>query len=318
LNWGPVMDNFLFSDYPIIVVQSGIYNKVPLLLGSNSEEMALAVFGYPDFLFPILVDSIISTLVPPELQSTAHQLYPSSPPDVAKQSYVGILTDIQFTCSARRTCECVNLNQEEPVWRYFFTHKHTFTGGEALGSYHGMELFYVFNTWEDATLGSGFLFKPEDDSVQQVMLDYWVSFAASGNPNGAGLPEWVPYQVTNDPYMEIKATPDGSGTGLRTEKCDLWDNVAGFTGCTSSLHLEEVSLAGNLMVYPNPVKGILNINPGPEVIEFDINVYDSLGQRVISTVSSNSLDLTGQPCGIYFVVIRAGNKTHRGKIIKTD
>ena len=139
-----------------------------------------------------------------------------------------ILTDAQFTVNARRTAQCISMNQTEPVWRYFFTNKHTIPQLATYGSYHGMELFYVFNNWENTLLGSGILFKPEDEAVQDAMLNYWVNFAKTGNPNGAGMENWPEYNSSTDSYLEINATPDGSQTGLRTEESDLWDAVAGF------------------------------------------------------------------------------------------
>ena len=36
-------------------------------------------------------------------------------------------TDAQFTATTRRTARCVSQNQVEPVFRYFFTHKHAFS-----------------------------------------------------------------------------------------------------------------------------------------------------------------------------------------------
>jgi para-nitrobenzyl esterase len=32
-----------------------------------------------------------------------------------------------------------------------------------------------------------------DRAVSDAMLDYWTSFAASGNPRGEGLPDWRAY-----------------------------------------------------------------------------------------------------------------------------
>jgi len=91
-----------------------------------------------------------------------------------------------------------------------------------------MELFYVFNNWENATLGSGILFRPGDDSVQNAMLNYLVNFARTGNPNEAGLPSWPQYQSPSDCFLDIKALPNGSACGLRTPQSNLWDDVTGY------------------------------------------------------------------------------------------
>ena len=40
---------------------------------------------------------------------------------------------------------------------------------------------------------------------------YWANFAKTGNPNGAGLPEWPAYSAENDAIMIF--TPDGPKGG---------------------------------------------------------------------------------------------------------
>ncbi len=318
MNWQPVVDNFIFSNFPENIFQSGDFNKVPLIIGSNSEEMAFGVTGYPDALCALMVDSIINYSVPTSLQPTAYFYYPTSPLSVAKNSAIGILTDPQFTATTRRTAQCISLNQTEPVWRYFFTHKHTFTGGAEMGSYHGMELFYVFNNWENATLGTGLFFNPADDSVQQVILNYWVNFAYTGDPNGSGLEGWPQYQSATDCYLEIKATPDGSQSGLRTAQCNLWDEITGFTGCTSSSVVENLPVGSSLLFYPNPTKGVINIDFPEDNTDFVVRVYNLFGQKVSCLKNSKQINLTKVNNGIYFIEVESKGKIFMGKIIKND
>lgn len=314
MNWQPVVDNIVFTDFPTQVFQSGSFNKVPLIIGSNSEEMSLSA---PQTVLPFMVTALINSTVPSAFQSQAQLLYPSGSNNTqARQSYVGILTDRQFTATTKRTAQCVSQNQTEPVWRYFFTHKHTIVPLAAYGSYHGMELFYVFNNWENATFGSGILFKPADDSVQNVMLDYWINFAHTGNPNGSGLVNWPPYQSSTDCYLEIKATPNGSQCGLRTAKSDLWDDVLGFTGCTTSVGIGNIFNNATLLFYPNPTNGLFIIDLPEEIKEFEINIYTSFGQKICTSINSNKIDLTKQSNGIFSIEVKTKGEIFKGKIIK--
>lgn len=309
MNWQPVLDNVVFNDYPIQVFQSGNFNKVPLIIGSNSEEMSLSS---PQTVFPAMVTALINSIIPPAFQPQALSLYPPGSNNTeAKESYIGILSDAQFTSPVRRTAQCISLNQTEPVWRYFFTHKHTIPQLASFGSYHGMELFYVFNNWENATLGTGILFKPADDSVQNAMLKYWVNFANTGNPNGSGLTNWPEYQSSTDCYLEIKATPDGTQCGLLTTKSDLWDNVAGFTGCSSTIGIEEfIFESSKLIIFPNPSNAIINVE-----CKKGFQIYNLTGQLVKhSSQTTTQINISDLPTGLY--IIKTENQV--GRFIKTE
>jgi para-nitrobenzyl esterase len=315
MNWQPVVDGVIFHDYPKRVFESGNFNKVPLIIGSNADEMSLSA---PQTVLPAMVTALIKKSVPAQFQAKALELYPpGTTSSEARKSYIGILTDAQFTVNARRTAQCISVNQTGPVWRYFFTHKHTIPQLETYGSYHGMELFYVFNNWENTLQGSGFLFSPEDEAVQNAMLNYWVNFTKTGNPNGDNLENWPQYQSSTDCYLEIKAAPNGNQTGLRTEKSDFWDEVTGFTGCTSTLNSELISVNNSVLAYPNPASGIFMFN-FPKNNNFTVTVYNSSGQRILMPVYSNQIDLTNQPNGIYYFEVNTGNKTLKGKIVKMD
>jgi para-nitrobenzyl esterase len=311
LAWQPVIDNLVFSNYPLQTIQSGVYNKVPLIIGSNADEMSLSA---PQTVLPAMVTALINASVPAANQATATTLYPpGSNTTQAKQSYIGLLTDSQFTATTRRTAQCVSQNQTEPVWRYFFSHKHTLAALANLGSYHGMELFYVFNNWENATAGSGILFKPADDSVQVNMLNYWVNFAKTGNPNGTDLVAWPQYNASTDCYLEIKATPNGNQCGLRTAQSDLWDDVVNFVPCTSSLSLEEFE-NDDFKIYPNPTQNIVHIDAKSG--EFYLKITDNSGLVIFQGENKSSLDLSKFSSGIYYLHCYNKDKNQIFKVIK--
>jgi len=314
MHWQSVVDNIHFLDYPTARIQSGNFNKVPLVIGSNAEEMSLSV---PQTITPAMVTALINSKLPVAFRAQAATLYPAGTTNAeAKVSYIGLLTDGQFTATTRRIARCISQNQTEPVYRYFFSHKHTVAALTPYGSYHGMELFYVFNNWENATLGTGPLFKAQDDSVQKAMLAYWTNFAKTGNPNASGLVNWPQYQSAPDCYLEIKATPDGSACGLRTAKSDFWDAVSSFTGCTTSVGIKHIGGDYLLSIYPNPTNGLfqLHISDGQQVEE--VNVYNTFGQKVFTSANVNTIDLTSQSEGVYLVEVKSGGKTMNGKLTK--
>jgi para-nitrobenzyl esterase len=313
MNWQPVVDGVVFPDFPFARIKAGNFNHVPVMVGSNSEEMGLSA---PPVVTPGMVTALTNAYVPLAYRPQAQSLYPAGSNNTqARQSYIGMLTDAQFTTIARHTAQCVSDNQTEPVWRYFFTHKHTLAQLQQYGSYHGMELFYVFNNWENATLGTGPLFKPQDDSVQNVMLKYWVNFAGTGNPNNTGLVTWPTYKSITDCYLEIKATPDGSQCGLRTAQTDLWDDITGFVACTNPvIGVSEVSDA-NVGVYPNPAAESFTVNiPGES---FRVHVTDISGKLVYAGTGTDLLqvDVSNWQSGVYLLQLTTGTTVYTRKLV---
>lgn len=300
--WQPVLDGYWFPQSPFEAIQSGQHHRVPLLVGSNSEEMSLYA---PAVVTPQMLQAFVQATIPPFYRPQVLAAYPpGTTNEQARAAYVALVSDLQFTAPARRIADCISKNQTEPVWRYFFTFRHTVPLLQPFGAYHGMELFYVFNTWENATLGSGPLFRPADDSMQQNALRYWTNFARSGNPNGPGLVGWPRYESPADCYLELKATPDGSRCGVRTLESDLWDQIIGFVPCKSSRSADASNGGQGLWVLsPNPTAGRLYLN-GPDDPEVRLQVFDALGRlQWTSAAGEVSFDLTNLPAGLYLARI---------------
>jgi para-nitrobenzyl esterase len=77
------------------------------------------------------------------------------------------------------------------------------------GAPHGGEIAFVFGT-----LGAGGFGPPpppptpQDQAVSRMAQSYWVNFARTGDPNGAGLPTWPRYDPSKDLIFDFR--PDGS------------------------------------------------------------------------------------------------------------
>ena len=144
--------------------------------------------------------------------------YPAASFASPRWAFVAVTTDAQFVCPARRYARALVQGQSEPVYRYLYTH---LMNGPvaALGSAHGLELFYVFQTMNRIptyTPNAG------DLALEQAVLGYWTRLAATGDPNGSGAPAWPAYITAQDPYLELKNPPTAMA-GARTDLCDFWD-----------------------------------------------------------------------------------------------
>ena len=55
------------------------------------------------------------------------------------------------------------------------------------------------------------------------MIGYWTNFAATGNPNGKGLPNWPVYKPTEQNVLLITANNIASDTEFfDRHKCKFW------------------------------------------------------------------------------------------------
>ena len=84
----------------------------------------------------------------------------------------------------------------QPVYTYYWTHRPT---GDPAGARHGSEVLFVFNNLylrDQPWTG-------EDRKAADIISSYWVNFAANGNPNGPGLPEWPAFNPKSPTVMEI-------------------------------------------------------------------------------------------------------------------
>ncbi|WP_409574761.1 carboxylesterase family protein [Sphingopyxis sp. PET50] len=54
------------------------------------------------------------------------------------------------------------------------------------GAPHGADVYFVFGNLEDLKVPAS----DEDRAMAKLIGDYWVAFARSGDPNGAGRPAW--------------------------------------------------------------------------------------------------------------------------------
>ena len=212
-HWAPVIDGDLLHEQPETAL-AGDHNDVPLVVGANRDEMALAIpLAGTDVLYEHVIQAL-ELLIDDDQEKVLHALYDETLFPSARDALVALVSDGEFICPARRIAAAAADGQTEPVYRYFYTH--VISGYERFGAAHGMELFYLFGAVEDLRLHS---YDAADATLERSMAERWAAMAATGIP-GDGWPAWD----ESDPYLEL-ATPEATETGVHTEYCDFWDGV---------------------------------------------------------------------------------------------
>lgn len=87
-----------------------------------------------------------------------------------------------------------NLNRSTYLYRF------TYVLPGQPGAFYGSELPFVFRP--------GILnLDPASSTVSNNMMDLWVRFAKTGNPNGGMNVTWPKYNAETDQYLDIGAAP---------------------------------------------------------------------------------------------------------------
>jgi para-nitrobenzyl esterase len=86
------------------------------------------------------------------------------------------------------------IEQSVPCYEYYFSKTNN-----VLSNYHAGELPYAYgNLWRHPGL-----YSEEDYELSEIMQQYWVNFAKTGNPNGDGLPEWKMRTADQDKLLQL-------------------------------------------------------------------------------------------------------------------
>jgi hypothetical protein len=93
-----------------------------------------------------------------------------------------------------------------------------------LGASHTSDVLYVWQSETTVPL------TPEQMALTRIMLGFWSNFAATGDPNGAALPEWPRYEAQSPRrigFLAGGAVEEVSADAYAQEHhCALWDALA--------------------------------------------------------------------------------------------
>ncbi len=117
-------------------------------------------------------------------------------------------------------------------WLYHFTfHPPGPPNNPDPGPTHASEIAYVFNNLEkpheipDASSPELSAKDPKAIKLADQMGSYWTNFAKTGNPNGAGLPNWPAVKSLKPGEAMVLDVNPGQGESLTPEKIKLYQAI---------------------------------------------------------------------------------------------
>ncbi len=111
-----------------------------------------------------------------------------------------LATASRMLCASQNVAATVNAAGGN-AWMYHFTRTPQGENGVSLGAYHGVEYPYIFDTHDPY-----FAINDTDLALRDVMQEYWVSFAATGDPNTATASKWPRFEKSEMLVQELGDT----------------------------------------------------------------------------------------------------------------
>lgn len=216
----PNIDGYVLPKSPVETFRDNEQTKVPILLGSNSDEGTCI---YPIFEMPIIEyrhldlsgEQLFEQLENDfgEDLEQLYQLYPGLEQG-EEQAKIALLGDDFFGAKARYYAECA-ANCGQQVFLYLFKRTPP-SPKQTAGAFHAAELPFVHGTNTPILP-----LNEADKSLSQKMINYWTNFAKTGNPNHENCPNWDTFESNNPKWMVLDINKMGMDQIDRDEAYQL-------------------------------------------------------------------------------------------------
>jgi carboxylesterase type B len=194
----PIRDGWVIDEQERDAYLTGRFTAVPMVVGSNLDEGGLFVGAWPVRTVRDFLDLVALNFGPSSEQALKE--YPVKSDDEVVRQCAFLFGDTQFTYGARGIARA-NSPHQPATYRYLFT-RHRGDGAEP--PRHGEEVPYVFGRLGAASVPP-LAASVRDEALSETMMNAWIRFAASGDPNGGSLPNWQRYTPARDDYFEFGA-----------------------------------------------------------------------------------------------------------------
>ena len=251
LLFGAVVDGDVFPEPPIHAIAKGAASDVPLLTGTTRDETRLWIL-YVDLLADVPLDVVLA-FVPyaeraiPEGKTVQDviDLYESNRPGAEPGVIThAAATDVFFRLPATRLVEAQLAHQPSHtfVYRFDWPPPAPASPDNDLGAMHGSELAFMFGSGNEGWVDI-FGPNPLPQELTEQMMDAWLAFAKTGDPNHSNMPNWPAHDASTRATMVFNTTETTAmseiADDLASDERTFWDGVP-FDGVTPTSKPEDL------------------------------------------------------------------------------
>jgi len=182
--------------------EQGVKNKtqqlIPFIIGSNNAELGMLKDFIPEQM-KALVDRLFEEN--PENEASILEFYApflDSKRDEIDKAILGSLINGDTIFSEPARFQARHYSEKQPTWRYRFDYRPTHLRNKVIGAHHATEIPFIFKTIGEKF---GTSVTEEDREFSKKIHQYWVNFAATGNPNSKGHHPWPSYDRNKEKSM---------------------------------------------------------------------------------------------------------------------
>ena len=192
----PNVDGVVIVGDQYKLYESGQYNDVPVLIGSNSDEGAMFVQATQPDSYRQTIQNRFGSFA-----QTILSLYPANSIQETFRAQANLFRDVAFAWHVWTWARLQSRTGQSDVYLYYFDQTPPKSPLSFLmpsnGARHGSEIVYVFQNLADR-------YTDQDRVLSEKIATYWTNFAKHGHPNSDDLPHWPKFEEGKETVMYLK------------------------------------------------------------------------------------------------------------------
>jgi para-nitrobenzyl esterase len=216
VGFNPVIDGRYLPAGPFEPVAPSLSKHVPMMIGTNKDEMSLFLAGAP-WLKALDEDGLVKAaqrFVGDDAERIVKAYRAARPGAAARDIVIALASDQSMRMPSLTMADRKVALGAAPVFVYLFTWETPVADG-ILGSTHALEIPFVFDTLEAS---APFVGTSPPRALATKMRRTWARFAHTGTPNGDGLDPWPAYDPLRRATMVFGNTCDVVDDPLGAER----------------------------------------------------------------------------------------------------